>query len=229
MRLAEAKDPFELYPSWTEEDEQVRIANGARAQRAVINDFKSRIPKSRVKFVAPPGSKKTDIIMVTPDGQEVHIEAKIAGTRITAYDASIRRGDSNELLDWAAMSLPFNKKRLGFSQLIDAIRRQDKRVGFPGDPGVAKSGKVPAYQFTEPAVLDELGKQLKARYMSRGDNYLALVDPATDRVRYHYISGPVIRGLQARRFPKLVRAGFDTYGWDPKSGNALRAAIKVFI
>jgi hypothetical protein len=227
MRLVEANNPFPLLEN--EEDEQTRVDTGAAAQVFVIRDFRRKFPSSKATFLAPRGSQKTDIIMTMKNGEEVHIEVKVAGMRITAYDSSIRRGESDAMLDWAASTLPNNKHKLSFSQLIDEVRKQDRRVGFPGDPGVAKSGKVPAFPLTGAAVLNELRKQLIARYKERGDHYLALVVPGTNEVKYYYISGPFLRALHADKFPTLSRAQFDTYGWDPKSGNALRAAIKVFI
>lgn len=226
MRLVKINDPF---LTTLEEDEQVRVTKGAIAQQIVIDDFKRKFPASKVKYVAPPGSQKTDIIMSLGSGNDVHIEAKVAGQRITVYDASVRRGDTNELLDWTARSLPFNKQKLSFSELIDSIRRADPRVGFPGDKGVAKSGKVPAFQVTSRPVLTALRAQLQKRYQERNDNYLALVNPTSHRVRYYYISGPMLRGLHPLKFPEINKAAFDTYGWDPKSRDALRAAIKVFV
>src|SRR5271156_4701329 len=99
MRLFEAKDPFELEEF--EEDEQTRIANGAAAQAVVVRDFQKKLPSSTLTYQAPPGSQKTDIIMTMKDGKPVHIEVKRVGSRITAYDVSIGRGDTNPLLDWA--------------------------------------------------------------------------------------------------------------------------------
>lgn len=227
MRLIEVNDPFPLFEN--EEDEQVRLNTGAAAQVHVIRDFRRKFPSSKVTFTALPGSQKTDIIMTMKDGNEVHIEVKVAGMRITAYDCSIRRGDTNPLLDWAVSTLPNNPHKLTFTQLIDEVRKQDKRVGFPGDPGVAKSGKIPAFPLSGASVLNQLRQQLINRYKEKGDNYLALVIPGSDEVKYYYISGSFLRGLHAEKFPKLSKAQFDTYGWDPKSGDAIRAAIKVYI
>lgn len=229
MRLFEANDPFPILTEGWEEDDQERVSNGAMAQVFVARDFRRRFPSAKLTFKAPPGSQKTDIIMTMKDGTPVHLEVKIAGARITAYDTSIRRGDTDPLMDWAASTLPNNPRKLSFSDLIDAARQQDKRVGFPGDEGVAKSGKVPAFPLQGPAVLSQLRTQLMNRYKEKGDNYLALVTPGSNKVSYYYISGPFLRGLQAGKFPSLSKAQFDTYGWDSKSGNALRAAIKVFI
>ncbi len=227
MRLFEANDPFPLLEN--EEDEQTRLNTGAAAQVHVIRDFRRKFPSSKVTFTAPPGSQKTDIIMTMKDGQDVHIEVKVAGMRITAYDCSIRRGDTNPLLDWAVSTLPNNPRKLTFTQLIDEVRKQDKRVGFPGDSGVAKSGKIPAFPLNGASVLKQLRQQLMDRYQQKGDNYLALVIPGSNEVKYYYISGPFLRGLHAEKFPKISKAQFDTYGWDPKSHDAIRAAIKVYI
>jgi hypothetical protein len=229
MRLFEANNPFPLLVEGWEEDEQTRIDTGAAAQIFVVRDFRRKFPSSTVTFQAPRGSQKTDIIMTMKNGEEVHIEVKVAGARITAYDRSIRRGETDAMLDWAASTLPNNKLKLSFTQLMDEVRKQDKRVGFPGDPGVAKSGKVPAFPLKGAAVLGQLRKQLMDRYKDKGDNYLALVVPGSNQVKYYYISGPFLRALHADKFPTLSRAQFDTYGWDPKSGDAVRAAIKVFI
>lgn len=229
MRLNEANDIFPLLDETLLEDEQARVDTGAAAQVYVVRDFRRKFPSSTVEFLAPRGSQKTDIIMTMKSGQKVHLEVKVAGMRITAYDCSIRRGETDPLLDWAARTLPQNKNKLSFTQLMDELRKMDKRIGFPGDPGCAKSGKVPAFPLTGPDVLSELRKQLVDRYKSKGDNYLALVIPGTNRVQYYYISGQFIRGLHADKFPKIARAQFDTYGWDPKSGDAIRAAIKVFV
>lgn len=227
MRLFETKEVFPLLEN--EEDEQSRVSTGAAAQIFVVRDFRRKFPSSKLTFKAPPGSQKTDIIMTMKDGTAVHLEVKVAGMRITAYDSTIHRGDTDALLDWAASTLPNNPQKLSFSDLIDTVRQQDRRVGFPGDEGVAKSGKVPAFPLKGPAVLSQLRQQLMNRYKEKGDNYLALVIPGTNQVQYYYISGPFLRGLHAEKFPTLSRAQFDTYGWDSKSGNGLRAAIKVYI
>ncbi len=229
MRLFEAKDPFELFEGYEEEDEQTRIATGAAAQKVVVKDFQKKFPASELTYQAPPGSQKTDIIMTTRDGTPVHFEVKVHGARITAYDSSLRRGDTDPLLDWAVSTLQSNKEKLTFTQLVDRMRTQNKKYGFPGDEGVAKSGGVPALRLSGPAVLSELRKQLIKRYLERKDNYLALVDPTTSHVAYCYIQGPFLRALHPQKFPKIRAAVFDSYGYDFKSKDKLRAAIKVFL
>jgi hypothetical protein len=228
MRLYETNDIFPFLAEGWEEDDQERVDTGAAAQEFITRDFRKKIP-SKVEYVAPRGSQKTDIIMMLKTGQPIHIESKVAGARITAYDKSIGRGEEDPLLDWITRLLPDNKHKLSFTQYVDAVRQMNKKVGFPGDPGVAKSGKPPKVTITDPKVLSQLRRQLKDRYLKRGDNYLALVTPGSNNVRYFYIGGPMLRQLHPEKIPAINRAVFDTYGYDAKSGLRMRAAIKVFL
>lgn len=223
MLLHESKDPF------LSEDEQIRVKNGYIAQRHVIKWLKSRFPAGKVTYTAPSGSQNTDIIFQMKNGQKVHFEVKMAGSKITAYDASIGRGGKDEILDLVATTLPYNQKKIPFTQMIDEIRFNDPSVGFPGDPGVAKSGKIPALRITNSRALNMLRLLLKKRYISKGDNYLVVVNLETPVPTFYYISGPLFDGFHSRDFPELIAAQFDTYGWDCKSKHNLRAAIKVFL
>lgn len=226
MRLFNTKDPFDDELQYLSEEDQQRIALGNDAQVAVAADFKKRFPRSKLISMSTRSQKKTDIEIAVSPELAIKVEVKHIKAMVTVYDSLLRRGDKNELFDWFAKRLTINPAGLGFTALMDAMRRKDKAVGFVGDPGTAPAtGRVPPWWITNAQALGKLRQKLMQRYAEKGDNYLAIV--GAEGVRYFHISGPVVPELGNDPFPNVVRAKTDTYGRAPPG--QVRAAIKVYL
>lgn len=224
MRLFESKNPF----MQLSEDEQARIDLGNRAQIQVAKDIKRKYPRSYLVSMSPRSSKKTDIEIEINPKLPIKIEVKYIKNLVTVYDALLHRGQQDPFLDWFASRLPFNTHKLSFTQLIDKVReRGDLSVGFVGDEGTARhSGKVPVWWISSPQVLTKMRDILIKRYVTRDDNYFAVVN--TDgKVAYYYLQGPIVPALGNNPFPQILKAKTDTYGSAPPG--QVRAAIKAYL
>ena len=206
---------------------QSRLSLGSSAQMTIRRELKKRFgDEMRVVSFASAGSKHPDLI-VDIKGKRIQIEIKgrtSSNSHITMFDTSVRRGEPNALLDELAYVIT-NGKIQSFEGLIDMYRQKNPAVGFPGDEGTPRSGKLPPElrsinaKFLEPVYLHILN-----HFHESGDNYFALYNRDTRDVEMYYTGvGPNV--LRAPQFPHLSKLIVDTYG--AAYEGAMRVALKV--
>ncbi len=192
------------------ESDQARVDIGGSAQATFARAFKRKYPKSRIVSISPRSSKAADII-VKHEGQKLQFEIKArTGPEKTnvVYNTTLRRGDRDPVLDSFARS----RGKDSFSALIDSYRKKDSQIGFPGDKGVVKSGKIPREFYSDdPDVLSKLRAHVIKHLQANGDNYFAIHDMSTGTTSI-YFTGLGDNILGAKPYPKLTSVQLDTYG-----------------
>jgi hypothetical protein len=131
------------------------------------------------------------------------------------------------------MSFPLQSvlpKNIGtMAGIIDFYREysNDSTIGFPGDKGTSKSGKLPSdFKFYNKSVLNStlLRKIIIDHFAEGGDNYFALHSRSLNAVKMYYTGhGENVLGLE--ELPQLSFFGFMTYGG--VSSGRMRSGIKV--
>lgn len=203
---------------------QNRVAMGAAAQESVkqyVFDAAGNLCLSAAYVDgAPPGSNKPDLIM-NVDSLLVQFEIKGApslSSTITLFDKSVRRGQET-LLDRFCGPLGYDT----LEECIDAC--EDPSVGFVGDAGVIKSGKMPdVLRVTDEELLYNFRAEIKSHFADSGDNYFAVFDRSSSQSRLYH-TGFSDNPLQAPDLPNLTAFTLATYG-GPSSG-ATRVGVKV--
>jgi hypothetical protein len=123
-----------------------------------------------------------------------------------------------------ASVIPSSVKKM--NQLVDFYHDySDSSVGFPGDQGVIKSGKLPKeFEITDKRFLIELRKLVLDHFAKGGDNYFSIHFRSTDAINSYY-TGHGKNVLEYEPVPELKFFGFMTYGG--VSGGKMRSGIKV--
>ena len=204
---------------------QNRVAMGAAAQESVkqyVFDAAGNLCLSAAYVDgAPPGSNRPDLIM-NVDSLLVQFEIKGApslSSTITLFDKSVRRGQET-LLDRFCGPL-------GYDTLEDCINASDDpSVGFAGDPGVVKSGKMPTELFNvrDEALLYNFRRSIIDHFAESGDSYFAVYDRGAGETAC-YFTGHGRNALSCAELPELASFSLSTYG-GPSSG-ATRVGVKV--
>lgn len=211
---------------------QKRVESGKIAQEKVAEYIKSLNTDKKIETIhnAKQGSNNPDLLLDI-DGRIVQIEVKnknnLSGF-ITLFDKSVSRNKKNVFLDDLTEAFVIKNDYLlennihDFESVVDYYRRFDSSIGFPGDKGVNKSGKLPPELISScPDVCEYFRKVILDNMIERNDDYFALV--SATGVYVYAISDKNILNLP--KFPKLLRVGLITYG-GPSSG-AMRVGIKV--
>lgn len=208
--------------------QQTRMHTGASSQEVVAAKVVELFGTDRVSPVstAKTGSTVADVILKI-DRATVQFEVK--GTRsttgpITFFDRSMRRGTRNELLDDFAKILS-NGESKNFTELVDSYREKDQTIGFPGDEGVGKSGKLPSeFRVTDSALLSKFRKELLDHFKDGNDNYFVIHNRTSDEVDIYH-TGHKSNPLKAPILPDLKQFDVRTYG-GPSAG-AMRVGLKI--
>jgi hypothetical protein len=112
-------------------------------------------------------------------------------------------------------------------ELIDIYREIDMAVGFPGDEGVKKSGKLPPILRVrdDTSILSAARSAVLAHFCRTEDNYFAVYnrDGPTSVELFYTGHGP--NTLGAPMFPDLDAATLDTHGGP--YNKSMRVALKV--
>lgn len=205
---------------------QSRVSLGEAAQKSVAA-YTEVIASDRgiqTSFVssAPPGSTKPDLIFTSESG-DIQFEIKGAGSfdsTITLFDKSVRRGVPT-FLDRFVLPLGFTS----LDNCVEQCSAVDPTIGYAGDPGVVKSGKMPPIlDVLDPDILMDYHATLKDHFANSGDNYFAVYNRTVDQtLSYHTGHGENILGLPP--LPPLSQFKLATYG-GPSNG-ATRVGVKV--
>lgn len=206
---------------------QSRVIAGHAGQQAVISHLASTYGDQFILVsTSVPSSRAPDIIAEV-QGNRIQIEVKSQSSSkslLTLIDKSIRRGQGHGIFDEIALNHPLVSATT-FEQLIDHYRGENQSVGFPGDDGCPKSGKIPPEisMIDHPLSLVNIRQRLLEKLTSNGDNYLAIVNhDGTIKLMWtshgdNHLVAPII--------PLVKRAKLDTYGGS--YSGAMRVALKV--
>lgn len=207
---------------------QTRVAHGAEAQASFAERLATAIgPGFKLISSAPMSSQAPDVVG-SVNGQDVQFEIKgrnSQSSHITFFDRSIRRGGNDPMLNDVSAALTQGKLN-NFEQMIDAYRKKNKAVGFPGDKGAPPSGKLPP-EFRvsdDQALFTSVRQHLIDHFAQAGDNYFAVVNRDTNQTEIFW-TGAGQNPLNAPVFPQLIFVLLDTYGGAYKG--AMRVAMKV--
>lgn len=203
---------------------QPRVPMGATAQQSVANWLTTQYGV-KVTNIAGVGSHGADI-EGEYEGIPLHFEVKNVESpivRIVIFSTNIRRPsplirareknvhrDEHPALR-RFISVLTNNQYNSFVDWIDAHRKNDKRIGFPGDWGVSnRSGALPqnrTVKGTSPFMRKY--KRLIVRRLSESStNYLIFL--INGKPRMYYVSG--LNPLGAKYFPYPSTVMLDTYG-----------------
>lgn len=86
-------------------------------------------------------------------------------------------------------NIPLSGSSNPFTQYIDFIRKTDKTIGFPGDPGVATAGgKLNDRYFTTSnnRTLTKIISVIKKHFEENNDNYFVIYDTPTNKFFINY-------------------------------------------
>lgn len=207
---------------------QSRVQSGSEAQEKIFDFISNIVGNENVKLVstAKKGSTLADLVV---DVKNNTIQIEVKGTQsdtapITFFDKSARRNQSNEILDKFAKIFSKNKYK-SFTELVDSYRKNDPTIGFPGDEGVGKSGKLPsAFNVSDSETLKQLKQILLDHFAENNDNYFAIYNSSNKQVKMFY-TGHGKNVLKLPLLPDLKSFSVKTYGGP--SGGAMRVGIKV--
>lgn len=209
---------------------QSRLETGAQTQDLIADKVREMVDEDadvEVVSVAKKGSTAPDVVMKI-NGKRVQFEVKgtsSASAPITLFDKSMRRGKKDELLDMFA-DVVTNGEAETFEQAVDLYREEDPTIGFPGDEGVGKSGKLPlAFRVdsSDKTTLRTFRDELIKHFEDGGDNYFVVHNRTKDTVDIYHVFGP--NPIKADKFPQLKQFDVRTYGGP--SGGAMRVGVKI--
>lgn len=206
---------------------QSRVSQGAEAQETFAERLQAAVGGLEVISTAPMSSQAPDVIAKVGNALiQVEIKGRNSQTsHITFFDRSIRRGSDDQTLNDVAVALT-NGASSTFEQMVDAYRKINPAVGFPGDEGAPPSGKLPP-EFRvrdNPELFARVRADLIDHFAASGDNYFAVVNRDSGATEMFW-TGVGANPLKAPMFPDLVFVVLDTYGGAYKG--AMRVALKV--
>jgi len=203
---------------------QGRVNHGKIAQEKVF-DWVSREFRAELVSIAKPGSQAPDLIVNIED-HPIQFEIKgtaSSGAPITLFDKSVNRTKSPKIFDQAADLIVPGSDFVG---LVDFYRSEDSTIGFAGDEGVCKSGKMPL-QFTNITDCDILAKIrtiiLEHFHESSDDYFVVYNRNVEDFSCYH--TGASINILNKDAMPDLKSFSLRTYGGP--NGVSTRVGVKI--
>lgn len=207
----------------------------------MLNRFNVNNNLMTLSSISPIGSKKDDIVLKMSDGTSLSVEVKSILTQevITLVDKQVYRDKVSPEIEQIYSRYSTNlvvggmqlKKAMiasgipdNFVGMIDFFKANfDSKVGFSGDPGVTKSGKMPKETRTNNTeLLSKFRDDYKKSLVKKKVSVLCLV--RNDGVEcYHtgYSKNPL--GLS--RLPSFREVLLTTYG--STSNKSTRIALKA--
>ena len=219
---------------------QSRVAAGSAAQDIVFDIISEEAMQNNIDIKkissAPMGSTKPDLV-VEYGGEEIQFEIKgrnSSGSEITFFDKSAQRKKiTPEILDAIAkgyiegLKLAIAEKDRNFKTLMDYYRKLDSSVGYAGDEGVVKSGKLPKeLATTNPDILNNVRDNVVKHLRESGDDYF-VVYTRDEETADIYSTGTGKNPLEANPVPNFKRAKLATYGG--VSSGSTRVGFKIIL
>lgn len=207
---------------------QTRVSKGAEAQETFVVRLAAHFGSKFTVISTSPTSSQAPDLIAKFGNRKIQFEVKGRASHtapITFFDKSIRRGGSDQMLNDVASAFS-NGQYNTFEEMIDGYRQTNPQVGFPGDEGTPKSGKLPP-EFRvrdNPVLQQQVRDHLIAHFQLSNDNYFAAINRNTGRAEVYW-TGVGINPLQAPEFPAVTFVVLDTYGG--AYNGAMRVALKV--
>lgn len=194
-----------------------RVETGHQAQMSVV-DLLINEHQATLKTVANIGSNKVDICVIKNE-QELNFEVKKPSKKwVSILEKTSRRRKATDIFDDIVAEVTF-EEHLSLSSLIEKCRQTDTKIGYPGDVGVIKSGKLPKFNLTNH--LEYVRSTIRRWLISNNIHYLVLVD---DSIRIFNVSDP-LGIITTDTIPPIIKARIDTYG--ASKDGAMRVVLKV--
>lgn len=212
-----------------------RLSNGVDNQILVGEYFRS-LNQNVTYTTNKLGSVKTDVVLNINNTIDLNVEVKSSKSGLksihTMFDKSVKRGKisspyAEKIAAGYCKFFSIEKTTSYLEALIDFFRNDDDTIGFAGDLGVAKSGKLPrVLMTTEPEILEDLFITMIDHFQENLDHYFAIVDRSTNKVHAYFVGADEKDNFfKLPNLMKIVRGGLSTYG-GACSGNT-RVGFKV--
>lgn len=214
---------------------QSRLHVGKKSQDVVVDALASKFEKFKLLSSAKIGNTGTDI-HAEIDQKAVTFEVKGRENKtdqITFFDKAVSRTHQLELFDQIAEVYVKLFKRAdeekfsqvkSFVELVDVFRAESDQVGFIGDPGVQKTGKMPPeFRIKDGATLQQLRKFIIDHFADGKDNYFTVYNRSSKTVDV-YFTGFGENTLHAPELPNLSEFVLRTYG-SGTAGGGTRVAL----
>jgi hypothetical protein len=207
---------------------QKRLHTGAFAQDFIRQRLEQKYCDS-YNFIsmAHPGSRIPDLI-VQIDSNKLQFEIKgrdTAQSPITFFDKSARRGKTSDVLNRMCNIFTCGV-HADFEQMINHYRLSNPAVGYPGDVGTPKSGKMPP-EFrirNDDGLAAQVRAELLDHFRLNGDNYFVVFNRKNVHNAEIFHTGHGPNPLNAPMLPRLDFVSLDTHGGAYKG--SMRVAIK---
>lgn len=207
---------------------QPRYYTGAKAQEIIKQRFE-HLYNDKFEFIsmAQPASKLPDLVIKLHE-RPLQLEVKgrdTANSNITFFDKSIRRGETSNTLN-KLCSIFTHERYADFEQMMDSYRNVTPAIGFPGDVGTPKSGKLPQILKATNAhdISNQVREMLVSHFFDHQDNYFAVITHKIAGQIEIYHTGFGENPLNAPLFPQLSHVMLGTLGGSYKG--SMRVAIK---
>lgn len=208
---------------------QTRVELGFSVQTLFAKTIVRTFKKTKILAISPSSSQREDVI-IDFAGQPLQFEVKARLKPFSSnivYEKTLRKGQNDFVFDTFADKFSKGKFQ-SFSELMNFYKQNiDPRVGFPGEEGTPKSGKIPLhFKTNDVSFLELLRVTSMQRFQKKGDNYFVIYDHS-DKNFYVFHTGLEPNLLKAGPFPHFDSAKVDTYGGAYKGG--MRVAFKAVI
>jgi len=219
-----------------------RVAHGETTQEVVASRVKEISDNIGISYnlvsIAPVGSQAPDLVVKLED-QTQQFEIKGQGSAsapITLFDKSARREKYPDFLDdlaecyiegidYLKEDMTKLKMPMSFLGIMDYYRRIENTVGFAGDVGVVKSGKLPSdLKTSDSYITKKIDGFILDHFHESKDNYFTVFNRSSNDMKiYHTDYGDNILGVED--MPPIKRVELATYGG--ASGGATRIGLRI--
>ena len=221
-----------------------RVKHGETTQSLVASKVKEISDGMGISYnlvsIAPAGSQAPDLITQL-DNQTYQFEIKGSSSStapITLFDKSARRERYPQFLDSLAdcyiegidylkEGMQKLKMPMSFLGIMDYYKNRYGFVGFAGDEGVCKSGKLPSDLKTDdPFITTKVDQFIIEHFHESGDNYFTVHDRSKDEFKFFH-TGLDDNILGMDELPPIKRVELATYGGPSGGGTRIGLRIKL--
>lgn len=221
-----------------------RVKHGETTQSLVASRVKEISDEMGINYslvsIAKVGSQAPDLVA---DLDSKRHQFEIKGTSsstapITLFDKSARRERYPQFLDYLAEcyiegidylkeDMQKLKMPMSFLGIIDYYKHRYSFVGFAGDDGVCKSGKLPPDLKTDDSFITaKVDEFIIEHFHESGDNYFTVHDRSKDEFKFFH-TGYKENVIGADELPPIKRVELATYGGPSGGGTRIGLRIKL--